>query len=324
MNLDKIRRLRDQYKDMRFGGTTDVVYFKPQKGSNIIRVLPIPNSDIAFKQQGWHYIAKGKSYLCPRINNHEDCPICEIVTELFRSNIKADKDLAKRWMVQIKAAFNILDRSDNKVKIWITSPKIYHTIIDILAEWEQTYGNVPDFSDPYKGRDFNLRMVPPKTEDGVVQYELLLLDPKPVATSKKEIEAILKQVYNLDEVFTVMDYDQLVKVVEGLEAMVGDSIPEVKSSGEKLGGGKPRCFGTGEVSLSDDACKQCEFLEECYKKPKDEGSEDDIVDLMEDEKEFDNTELLEDKDEKIEVERKVNKKGKVADILSKYRKSGKK
>lgn len=291
INLEKIREIQNRLKSQ--GSNEDVDYFKPksiegQTTNNIIRILPpFPGKDLPFKELGFHYISEGRTFMCPQVLDNQPCPICEVVEKLMKSPVKDDKKLAADWRVQVKGAFNILDRSDNKVKVWTTSPKIYKIIVDYLAEWESLYGDSPLFTDPDEGRDFNLKYTAPSKSGELPKYELMMLDKKPLSSDKNRAKEILEEILDLDEVFKSLGYDEL-------KERFGDfDDPEVsKESGavdkpekqEKLSQERPpKCFGK-EYDDGDDECTSCKWVDDCItemrgtkKKEKEKKSEEETV-----------------------------------------------
>lgn len=316
MNIQKIIDLRRRLSLYYSTSGAEINYFVPEMGSNIIRVLPT-QSDIPFKELGWHFISSSKRFLCPLILTGDECPICEAVEVLRESKVASDRELARKWSVQVKGAFNIYDRRDGKVKVWIASPKIYRLILDLIAEWEQSYPNCPYFIDPYRGRDFNLRVSPGKHKKGgetITQYELLVLDQRPIHDDPKEVEKILSQVYDLDEIFKAMDYERLKELFESS----GVQEDVMMQNGSNM----YPCYGK-DYDATDSDCQNCSLRDECRQKQAQEQKVDEQK--VQEQKQVQSQPQSHD-DIQHSVQRSTQKKSGVdiSEILSKYKRDGRK
>jgi len=297
IDLEKIKNVREKLKKMsRRSGEFD--FFSPEEGKNRIRIIAPPGRKVPFKEVGYHFL--DKTYLCPQVTNNERCPICEMVDKLEKSKYSEDIKLANKLRVYIRGAWIILDRKDNKVKVWTSSQRVFEDLIDYLAD-----GDFGDFTDPFKGRDIILKRETPK--NGITRYTVQFLDPEPIYESKKKIKELLESLPDLDS-FVTKSYDDLRDVLEGFvdeeDIEIEDVEDEekkkkkVKGIDEEEGTKKkfrkrsrlPECFG--EYDENDEECQECEYAEKCKKYVSEE------VEDVEDDEEDDNEDVVDDEDEK--------------------------
>lgn len=281
VNLEKIRKIDKKLKALPTSAFPEYPKFKPTEGDNIIRTLPpAEGKDMPFKMLCWHRVGD-RSFLCPKILDNDKCPICESIEILKQSNIQEHRDLAFSWSAPLIGAFNIIDRVDSEAKIWTSSPKMYKDIINLIATWDTSSGySGPLFTDPYKGRDLNLKMemVRSKGRDKKLRpsYNLLVLDPSPITTSKKEMKAILDNIIDLDDAYKSLGYDRVKEMFDDIIEEVleeGEIKPEKKQEKEEEpsddGLKRPKCFGK-EYDSKDEECQECPHKKECSETGKQE------------------------------------------------------
>src|SRR3990167_2545351 len=164
--LSKLERLREKMQGI---GSQSKGYFNPKVGANVIRILPeVGDMEFFYQPVGTHVIGEARIY-CPNfISDDElDCPICEIVGQLYRHG---DKETAGKLRVQKKFWMNVIDRSNEEAGVLVFTPGV------IITQTIAALINDPDYGEIYdvgKGIDITI------TRNGTgkeTRYEVL---PKP-------------------------------------------------------------------------------------------------------------------------------------------------
>jgi hypothetical protein len=200
--------------------------FKIQAGSNFIRILPSaddPNApDIVDIPQHVLRFGQDLKYIqCLKAHN-EECPVCQAYFHIWDMVKAGDKSLEHlgKGSTSIKAKtryfFNILDRRDNKVKVFSCPEKLFGIIMAyVFGNEEKGIDPVENFFDLEKGYDFNII--------GSMQGEYMTHDqsvpkmkPSPLAASKKEIDEILSQRSDLTKLVRKEDYSEVKILVQNL------------------------------------------------------------------------------------------------------------
>lgn len=180
LNKESLATSRDEMMKDNVG--MDKAYYNLEDGKNEIRVLPRSmkfftkegDDDFAFKFYV-HYNLFDKSgfkMLVCRKTLGEACPLCDFIK---KSNLP---NLSKARYV-----YNVLDLSDNQVKILTTGPMVYGQILNFLLNPD--WGDICGVKD---GRDVTITRVPAaKSPNGRVSYNTI---PSP---QQKDITEILPE-----------------------------------------------------------------------------------------------------------------------------------
>lgn len=103
---NKLASLREKLEKTDMGGSRG--FWSPQQGTNDIRILP-EKGDMAFffQEVGRHYMPGEKMVYCPKFTSAGklDCPVCDLVDELYSLGDPASKKLAGN----IRVRKNVLD-----------------------------------------------------------------------------------------------------------------------------------------------------------------------------------------------------------------------
>lgn len=162
-------------------------WFKPEKGDNILRLLPHPTDpeDVFFKKVYIHYGVSingedGKIHKIPArclVDFEETCPLCEESESLADAG---DKDGSKNLRRSERVLYNILDYKAKKVKTWACPPSVHRKFFTWISE----IGEEP--SDLDLGRNWKVvkQVDPGKPAQFGTSYEIFP-DMKQSAVPKK-------------------------------------------------------------------------------------------------------------------------------------------
>jgi hypothetical protein len=149
---EKLDALRNKLKttDLGAGGAG---YWSAKEGKNTIRILPeVGDMEYFFQLVGRHYFPDKRDAYCPKFTSGEqkDCPICELVDELYKAGDKASKNLAHDIGIRRSYWMNVIVRGDEDagVKIFTPGTQIFNQIVNMI--------NDPDYGDIFdvdKGLD---------------------------------------------------------------------------------------------------------------------------------------------------------------------------
>jgi len=180
--LDAIAK---QYENNKSGGNTTggsyeqdfSTYFAVRleegydNGESTIRLMPpkkgvhpvIKEGETPFDEGHWHSVKVGgkwRKIYCRKKNDGEDCPLCEVSDELFKSwketGNKTDKELATQYSAKKFYLARIIDRANESdgVKFWRFSHNYKgEGALDKIIPLFTKRG---DITDPREGRDITL------------------------------------------------------------------------------------------------------------------------------------------------------------------------
>jgi hypothetical protein len=140
-------------------------------GESTIRLMPpkkgvhpvIKEGETPFDEGHWHSVKVGgkwRKIYCRKKNDGEDCPLCEVSDELFKSwketGNKTDKELATQYSAKKFYLARIIDRANESdgVKFWRFSHNYKgEGALDKIIPLFTKRG---DITDPREGRDITL------------------------------------------------------------------------------------------------------------------------------------------------------------------------
>ena len=127
-------------------------FWRPQEGENNIRIIPTPDGD-PFKEKFFHYGVGDQSFLCPKRNFGDDCPVCNFANQLWNEGTEDSKQLAKGMFAKQRFFSPVLVRGQESegVKIWGYGKLAYQKLLGIVLDPD--YG---DITDPEDGNDLKL------------------------------------------------------------------------------------------------------------------------------------------------------------------------
>lgn len=130
-------------------------FMKLSVGRNIVRILPpVRGKNTPFRVTYQHYIetADGKwAFTCPRLENDQRCPVCELAMSLQRSGKPADRDRGYQIKAKRRVYANVINRADpDKGPVVLAFGKTIHDELVKLRQDEVTGG---DYTHPVNGID---------------------------------------------------------------------------------------------------------------------------------------------------------------------------
>lgn len=145
---DRLAALRDKLKNTDTGGSSG--FMRLNQGRNVVRVLPeVGDMEFFFQCVGTHEFPDKSRVYCPAFTSEGelDCPICEMVQELYKSVDKASKALADQLRVRRKFWMNVINRDDEDrgPLILTAGVTIFNPISNIVSDPD--YGDVTDIED---------------------------------------------------------------------------------------------------------------------------------------------------------------------------------
>lgn len=189
-------------------GSGDKKFFKPEEGQTVIRILPpVHDMDFFFQSVGQHWMpdansTKKRGVYCPKFTSEGEleCPVCEIVHDLYRAGDKASKDLAGELRASKQYWMNVIirGREDEGPKIYPAGPSVFAGIVAYINDPD--YG---DITDPYDGHDITIIKEKTGSKPWEVEYQVIARPKQtPVAVlngkpDESKIEAWLEDGHNL-------------------------------------------------------------------------------------------------------------------------------
>jgi len=148
INLDKMKDKLDSLKNK--GGNKN--FWKPQDGTQIVRILPTPDGD-PFKSFHFHYGVGQEGFLCPKSNFGEICPVCDFVSNLYKQKDEESIEMAKKLGKKQRFFSPVLVRGEEKEgpRVWGYSKTVYEKLIQTVLNPE--YGDITDLE---KGVDITV------------------------------------------------------------------------------------------------------------------------------------------------------------------------
>lgn len=189
-------------------------YLAVKEGTTVIRILPgVGDMNFFYQEVGVHVFPgkDGKRVYCPRfISQGElDCPICEVVDQLYKAGDASSKALAKQLSVGRKYWMNVVNRDDKDptVKIWTAGVKVFQQLMSRINDPD--YGDVTDEED---GFDLKLSREGTGLE---TSYDLVPRTKPSVLGTEEEVEKWLGMAKDLSWVQVSDDPDEDAELSNG-------------------------------------------------------------------------------------------------------------
>lgn len=236
--MDRLAKIREKLAETDTGGGGKG-WWSPKEGVNKIRILPeVGEMEFFFQEVGRHRLSESEEVYCPAFTSagELECPICELVDQLYRAGDKESKKLAGQLRVGKSYWMNVIDRDneDDGPKIFTPGVKIFGAI--------QAYFGDPDYgdiTDEYDGTDITIEREGKGME---TKYQVRAARyPSPLAgTAKEPDEDKMDEWFNaardlswaeasddpeedstIEAAVWVLPYDRLAKQYD-LDALVND------------------------------------------------------------------------------------------------------
>jgi hypothetical protein len=241
------------------------VRWKPAAGKTVIRLLPYPPTpDFPFRILRFHYELT-PSVFCLENEEEGTCPICKAATKLWQKG-KDDVDsrnLAKKLFARDRYFAPVFVRSENGVdvnemRIWGFGKRVYKQILDFYTEYEL------DFTDTKEAPDIIVKYVDPVDDQSFGETSILvdpktLKTPRPLASTQKEIDAIVESIPVIDETYVHKTEKEAIEI---LEKYLNSTNKPSESSSNKTTVEKMKAEAIEETASSDEPDKSDSLSEE--------------------------------------------------------------
>lgn len=176
-------------------------FWRPQDGENNIRIVPTADGD-PFKEKFFHYGVGEQSFLCPKRNFGDSCPVCDFGNKLWNEGTEESKQLAKGMFAKQRFFSPVLVRGEESegIKVWGYGKLAYQKLLGIVLDPD--YG---DITDPEDGNDLKLMY----GKQPGASYPTTDIRPRPRKSAlcddavggDERCAELLEKVPNLDSVF---------------------------------------------------------------------------------------------------------------------------
>lgn len=203
----RLDELNAQAQKSSGGNTGETIFWKPEPGQNLIRILPNPyNKDYPFSEFYFYYDLADKTVISPKSFGRPD-PIVEFAQTLRKSRVDPKNDYKLASTIEPKArtyvAVLVRGKELEGPKLWGFGKTVYADILSAIADPD--YG---DITDPVSGRDVVVEFTP----DQDPRQSKTKIRVKPNVSKAFESEEVLekvKQMPNPETVWKEPSYDEL-------------------------------------------------------------------------------------------------------------------
>ena len=234
IDVKKMRAKLDALQNK--GGGNKTSFWSPKEGNSYsVRIVPTPDGD-PFKEFWFHYeLGTTGGFLCPKKNFGENCPMCDLVSKLYKEGDEESRKLAKEITAKQRFFSPIVVRGeeDKGVQIWGYSKTIYEDLLKLMLNPD--YG---DITDPDEGLD----LVVSSSKKSGKMYPETSLTPKrkssPLAAKKDLVTELLNHGTDFDSMFDRKTASQVAEILDeflnGPSDEGGDSTNATEDGGEDL------------------------------------------------------------------------------------------
>lgn len=233
--LKKERERIEKDKSSRGGGNFEKInWWKPEKGDNLIRILPDlndPDENLPFRRVAVHFInvttkdgnSVKVSVRC--LNDFEEgtCPICDAYERL----VKKDKEKARELRARDTYIYNVIDYKTKTIHPWSAGITIH----------DQIMGFAEDFSDNIfsmeAGRDWKIvkKVDPRKPRHLGVDYSVRP-STKDSAMPEK-LKPLIESAIDLDKLYSEREEEKMIQFLEAEGFTVGGTKKAAKAAEEE-------------------------------------------------------------------------------------------
>jgi hypothetical protein len=151
LNLDAMKAKLDKLNGK--GDAKRNMFWRPEDGESNIRIVSTPDGD-PFKERFFHYnVGEARSFLCPKRNFGDNCPVCDFANQLWNEGTEESKKQAKELFAKQRFFSPVLVRGEEAegIKVWGYGKMAYEKLLTIVLDPD--YG---DITDPETGNDLKL------------------------------------------------------------------------------------------------------------------------------------------------------------------------
>lgn len=208
--LKKERERLDKAAESR-GNFEKIPWWKPQKGDNMIRVLPDlknPDEELPFRQISTHFIAIEKDdgssvnigVRCLR-ELDDECPVCET----YEKFVKVDKDKAGALRPRTAYLYNIVDYKAQTVHPWSAGVTAHEQIMGFAEDFTENIFSLDS------GRDWKvIKKVDPKKSAKFGTTYAVRPGIKDSALPEK-LKPLLETAIDLNTLYTQNEKDKMIE-----------------------------------------------------------------------------------------------------------------
>ena len=174
-------------------------YVLSQEHKHTLRFLPPIKDGPFFFKYFTHYLPEG-SEICPKWTWRQKCPICALGDNLYHSRDTAEIAQGRKLYRKIAYIANVLDvRSpDDGVQFVRFGKQIRDQLVNYFADPEDPDDEGIDITDPEKGANIRITVVPPATPQDFKKYVAALGNQGPIGVKNwvkglKDLEDIVKK-----------------------------------------------------------------------------------------------------------------------------------
>jgi len=139
-----MKKMKEKYNRLKNkGGGKDNLFWKPEDGEQVIRILPTSDGD-PFKEFWFYYGLDKAPTLCPKRNFGDESPVLDFASELYREGTPESIEMAKKLFPKQRFFSPVLVRGkeDEGVKIWGYSKTVYEQLLQLVLNPD--YGDITD------------------------------------------------------------------------------------------------------------------------------------------------------------------------------------
>jgi len=209
---DKLDALRKKLEKTDMGGSRG--FWSPQQGGNDIRILPeTGDMPFFFQEVGRHYLPGEKMVYCPSFTSEGDldCPVCDLVSELYSLGDPTSKKLAGDIRVRKMYWMNVMVRegkNSNGPFIYTPGVTVFSSIVSLVNDPD--YGDIFDLEE---GTDITVE----RSGTGLnTEYQVVpRRKTSPLAATEAEIKQIVDKAKDLSWVEVSEDPEEDSELSEG-------------------------------------------------------------------------------------------------------------
>lgn len=217
MALD-VKKMREKLAKLndKFGGKGKTInYWRPvENADTVIRIVPTDDGD-PLKEFYFHYLRgddkKVQSVLCPKKNVGENCPICDLVSKLYKDGDEESRKMAKDISSKQRFFSPVIARGeeDKGVQVWGYPKTIYEELLKLMLNPE--YGDITDVDD-------GLDLIVTSSKKPGKMFAETSLTPKrkssPLASNKERINEFVNHELNFDTMFEKKTTSQVAEILD--------------------------------------------------------------------------------------------------------------